>query len=284
MRIGHRSVPGPRLSTPLHAVPAITLGILASVLAPIANAGLPEREQAGSGTGTVDIDRTTRVDANRIDMSTTNHGSFGYDIPNGDAGLIYPRSGQNTALFAGGLWIGALVNDSDLRISLAEYSFEYIPGRIEPDGSWDTNYDSNPRWRTYKIYRGDLPGSNPDYDERSLAPFRTNWWYCWAEPLSCLVMVLIAAPLGIVYSRRGVLGGVAASIVIFALIYVLSGSLVAAGQGGYLPPVVAAWGTDFIFASVGAVLLWARARNRELPTPKALLNRWKLRKGRRAMA
>ena len=165
MRIGHRSVPGPRLSTPLHAVPAITLGILASVLAPIANAGLPEREQAGSGTGTVDIDRTTRVDANRIDMSTTNHGSFGYDIPNGDAGLIYPRSGQNTALFAGGLWIGALVNDSDLRISLAEYSFEYIPGRIEPDGSWDTNYDSNPRWRTYKIYRGDLPGSNPDYDE-----------------------------------------------------------------------------------------------------------------------
>ena len=173
------------------------------------------------------------------------------------------------------------------------YDKDGIP-RIQ---SWD--FLTIPGWREtpWKVLSSSqnpeflgIPGlttylkSNPDYDERSLAPFRTNWWYCWAEPLSCLVIVLIAAPLGIVYSRRGVLGGVAASIVIFALIYVLSGSLVAAGQGGYLPPVVAAWGTDFIFASVGAVLLWARARNRELPTPKALLNRWKLRKGRRAMA
>lgn len=112
--------------------------------------------------------------------------------------------------------------------------------------------------------------SNSDLGDRALAPFRTNWWYCWAEPMSCLVMVLIAAPLGIVYSRRGVLGGVAASIMIFAMIYFLSGSFVAAGQGGYLPPAIAAWGTNLIFGAVGAVLLWARARNRELPTPKSL--------------
>ena len=96
--------------------------------------------------------------------------------------------------------------------------------------------------------------------------------------MSCLVMVLIAAPLGIVYSRRGVLGGVAASIIIFALIYFLSGSLVAAGQAGILPPFLAAWGTNFIFGGVGAVLLWARAKNRELPTPKNLLSRLRARR------
>ena len=161
--------------------------------------------------------------------------------------------------------------------------------------SWDTL--TIPGWREtpWKVisssqnpeYLG-IPGlttylkSNPDYDERLLAPFRTNWWYCWAEPLSCLVMVLIAAPLGIVYSRRGVLGGVAASIVIFALMYFLSGSLVAAGQGGYLPPIVAAWGTNFVFGLVGAILLWARARNREIPTVKSLLA--KLRRPREAPA
>lgn len=120
--------------------------------------------------------------------------------------------------------------------------------------------------------------SNPDYDKRSLAPFLTNWWYCWAEPLSCLVMVLIAAPLGIVYSRRGVLGGVAASIVIFALMYFMSGSLVAAGQGGYLPPALAAWGTNLVFGLIGGALLWARARNREIPTLKSLLNRRRAKK------
>lgn len=120
--------------------------------------------------------------------------------------------------------------------------------------------------------------NNADLGERALAPFRTNWWYCWAEPLSCLVMVLIAAPLGIVYSRRGVLGGVAASIVIFALIYFLSGSLVAAGQAGILPPFWAAWGTNLVFGAVGAALLWSRARNRELPTPRVILSRLRARR------
>jgi lipopolysaccharide export system permease protein len=120
--------------------------------------------------------------------------------------------------------------------------------------------------------------SNSDLGERTLAPFRTNWWYCWAEPMSCLVMVLIAAPLGIVYSRRGVLGGVASSIIVFALIYFLSGSFVAAGQAGILPPFLAAWATNFIFGAVGAVLLWSRARNRELPTPKILLSRFRARR------
>ncbi len=169
------------------------------------------------------------------------------------------------------------------------YDEEGIP-RVQ---SWD--FLTIPNWREtpWKVLSSSqnpehlgVPGlttflkSNPDYDERTLAPFRTNWWYCWAEPLSCLVMVLIAAPLGIVYSRRGVLGGVAASIMIFALMYFTSGSLVAAGQGGYLPPALAAWGTNLIFGSVGAVLLWVRARNRELPTLKSLLGR---RRARRAM-
>lgn len=120
--------------------------------------------------------------------------------------------------------------------------------------------------------------SNADYDDASLAPFRTNWWYCWSEPLGCLVMVLIAAPLGIVYSRRGVLGGVAASIIIFALIYFLNGTFLALGQGGYVPPFIAAWATNLIFSAIGVFLLIYRARNRELPTLKVLLSRFRARK------
>lgn len=165
-------------------------------------------------------------------------------------------------------------------------TYTYDENGIPRVQSW--NFLTIPGWREtpWKVLSSSqnpehlgIPGlttflkSNPDYDKRTLAPFLTNWWYCWAEPLSCLVMVLIAAPLGIVYSRRGALGGVAASIVIFALMYFTSGSLVAAGQGGYLPPALAAWGTNLIFGSIGAVLLWARVRNRELPSLKRLLAR-----------
>ncbi|MCB1231284.1 MAG: LptF/LptG family permease [Verrucomicrobiae bacterium] len=173
-------------------------------------------------------------------------------------------------------------------------TFTYDEEGIPHVQAWDNLTIPNWRETPWKVlssaqdpeYLG-IPGlttylkSNPDYDERSLAPFRTNWWYCWAEPLSCLVMVLIAAPLGIVYSRRGVLGGVAASIIIFALMYFMSGSLVAAGQGGYLPPALAAWGTDLVFGLIGGILLWARATNRDLPTPKSFFSR---RRARRAAA
>ncbi len=114
--------------------------------------------------------------------------------------------------------------------------------------------------------------TNADYDDKQLAPYRTNWWYCWAEPLSCLVMVLVSAPLGIVYSRRGVLGGVAASIFIFAAMYFLRGTFLAFGQSGRLPAFVAAWATNFIFAGIGAMLLFYRAQNRQPPTLKSILN------------
>ena len=132
---------------------------------PTAVAAPRESAWVTGGLQSRDVDLITWIDVNHIEMVTTNLGSFGYDVLNGDPGLIYPRGGQNTVLFAGGLWIGAQVFDNDLRVALAEYSFEYIPGRIEADGSWDPSYSSDPRWRTYKIERGDLPGSNPDYDE-----------------------------------------------------------------------------------------------------------------------
>ncbi len=102
-------------------------------------------------------------------------------------------------------------------------------------------------------------------DQRSLAPFRTNWWYIFAEPAACFALVLVAAPLGIVYSRKGVMGGVAGAIGVFALMYVMRGSLLALGHRGTLSPFVAAWGTNFVVAGIGVLLLWFRARNRDVP-------------------
>lgn len=112
--------------------------------------------------------------------------------------------------------------------------------------------------------------TNHDQDDRSLAPFRTNWWYIFAEPAACLAMILVAAPLGIVYSRRGVMGGVTGAIVIFAMMYILRGTFLAMGHSNRISPFVAAWITNFVVASIGLALLWFRAQNRDISSLKTL--------------
>jgi lipopolysaccharide export system permease protein len=113
--------------------------------------------------------------------------------------------------------------------------------------------------------------ANRDRDARSLASFRTNWWYIFAEPLACFAMILVAAPLGIVYSRRGVMGGVTGAICIFAMMYIMRGTFLAMGHSDRMSPFVAAWLTNVLVAAIGLVLLWYRAQNRELPKLKTLL-------------
>ncbi len=107
--------------------------------------------------------------------------------------------------------------------------------------------------------------ANRDFDDRSLATFRTNWWYIFAEPLSCLALILVAAPLGIVYSRRGGMAGVTGAIVIFAMMYVMRGTFLALGHSNRVSPFLAAWTTNIVVVLIGVVLLWFRAQNREIP-------------------
>lgn len=106
---------------------------------------------------------------------------------------------------------------------------------------------------------------NADFPDAQLAPYRTHLHYRWALPWSCFVVIFIAAPLGIVYSRRGVLAGVASSIFILVTMIVLDKLFTALGEGGRIAPVVAAWVPNGFFALVGAFLLFLRSTNRELP-------------------
>ena len=106
--------------------------------------------------------------------------------------------------------------------------------------------------------------TNASFSERRLAKYRTTWHSRFAIPFRCVVVVLIAAPLGIVYSRRGLLGGVAYSIFIFAAIFFLTSTFTKAGEAGYLSPISAAWLANALFAGLGAVLLYYRARNRDV--------------------
>ena len=104
---------------------------------------------------------------------------------------------------------------------------------------------------------------NNDFTHALLAPYRTYFHYRWALPWACLVTVLIAAPLGVVYSRRSVLVGVASSIFIFFLILFLDNLFRALGRGDRLPAFWAAWTPELLFAFVGLILLRVRALNRD---------------------
>ena len=87
-----------------------------------------------------------RLDLNRTSLIVTNTGSLGFDFANQDAGMWYPRGSNLTLLFASGLWLGASVN-GETRVTVAEYSQEYQPGRIVAGLPEDSNHPDLQVWK-----------------------------------------------------------------------------------------------------------------------------------------
>ena len=105
--------------------------------------------------------------------------------------------------------------------------------------------------------------SNADFPDPQLAAFRTHLQHRWALPFTCFAVAFIAAPLGIVFSRRAVLTSVAASIFIFFVFLFLMFFFLALGKGNHVSPMVAAWTPNAALLVIGSHLLWLRSTNRE---------------------
>ena len=99
-----------------------------------------------------------------------------------------------------------------------------------------------------------------------LAPYRTQLAYRWALPWGCFVAVLLAGPLGIIYSRRGIMGSITMAIGLFFLLVLGSSVFLALGKGYRMNADLAVWAPVVFFAGVGCFLIWMRSTNRELPT------------------
>ena len=76
-----------------------------------------------------------------------------------------------------------------------------------------------------------------------------------AQPFTCLVVVLVALPFGAATGRRNVFVGVAGSVGICFAYFILLRWGLALGTAGLIPPLVAAWLPNAVFAGTGLVLL-----------------------------
>ncbi len=135
------------------------------------------------------------------------------------------------------------------------YDWEETPWRIA-SATMDAEVMTVPQLHKYLFHNEDFPAVQ-------LAPYRTHLWYRWAMPWVSFILVFIAAPLGVVFSRRGVLAGVASSIFIFGALLFLNHLFLALGAGYRIPAALAAWLPNLIFLAVGLWLLWMRAGHRD---------------------
>jgi len=80
-----------------------------------------------------------------------------------------------------------------------------------------------------------------------------------AIPVTCLIIVLFGAPLGMANARAGATWGVAVSLATTIVFLTLIQITKAVGNGGAIPPLVAAWTPNVLF-TLGGLVLFVRAR------------------------
>lgn len=146
---------------------------------------------------------------------------------------------------------------SEMQDQIELHGFSETPWRVA-SSRMKADYLSVPELRDYLNYNSDFP-------DKRLAAYWTHLHYRWALPTVCFLVVFVAAPCGIVYSRRGVLGGVALAITLFFSLVLASSLFIALGKGSRVSPFVAAWGPMIAFFVAGIYLLWMRSTNRDLP-------------------
>ncbi|MNX37624.1 putative permease YjgP/YjgQ family protein [compost metagenome] len=81
-------------------------------------------------------------------------------------------------------------------------------------------------------------------------------WMRWATPTAPFFAALIAAPMGMLFSRKGAYAGAALSILLVFIYYVLIQVCRALGEHGTLSPFVAAWTPNLLFGLTGVFLIW----------------------------
>ena len=142
------------------------------------------------------------------------------------------------------------------RISFPEFSetpAQIVSGlRFSDKQSWAKSRNADlPLAEIRELFR-----NNPGMSAEDANRLNTKWHGRLALPWQCLVVVLMSIPFGAQSGRRNLFFGVAGSIFICFLYFVLQQFSLAFGASGHLPGWVAAWLPNLLFGAVGGILTW----------------------------
>jgi len=101
-------------------------------------------------------------------------------------------------------------------------------------------------WRELHRYIRELQQAGFDVSRLSV-----QWHRKFAYPLMAPIIVLLGIPFVAVFRARGTLAGLALAVAIGLAYWLVSGLFEAMGNVGQLPPALAAWAPDTIFAFLG---------------------------------
>ena len=88
-----------------------------------------------------------------------------------------------------------------------------------------------------------------------LAAYKVELQRRYAFPLICLIVIWIGFPLGVHVSRRGgAMLGIGTALVLVVAFFLVMNISLALGKGERIPPVVAAWLPNILFAGIGTYL------------------------------
>jgi lipopolysaccharide export system permease protein len=157
------------------------------------------------------------------------------------------------------------ITSEQIEPSLVVRHWSETPYRLR-SANMRAEFMSLPELRDYLSFNSDFP-------QTLLAPFRTHYHYRIALPWTCFVVTLIAAPLGVGFSRRGVLASVATAILLIFALNFSTHLFLALGEGDRVPPWIAGWAPTIVFGTIGLYLLQLRSSNRDPSDFRGLLPR-----------
>jgi len=114
----------------------------------------------------------------------------------------------------------------------------------------EVKQSSEMNYEELRRYIGDLEQSGFD-----VVRLRVQLQKKIAYPLITLVMAVLAIPFALSAGKRGALAGVATAIGIGVFYWTISGLFEAMGNLSQLPPSVAAWSPNLVFAFIGGYLI-----------------------------
>ena len=102
--------------------------------------------------------------------------------------------------------------------------------------------------------------SDPDTSARHKVHYLTEFHERLAVPIGVLILGIMAAPLGILFGRSGLSGGIALGLAAFLAYYLSVAFAASLADTGNILPVIALWAPNFIFAgiTVGLIILLYR--------------------------